>query len=739
MRSLKNTWASPCKPPQRPEWERKLEPLSWLDWFEKFFPTTCRVDKFSASWQNSLELIFKSHNDGYIESQEYGYGFKVKGSGYGFNMRFILEVVEDSNGNLVEYTPSSSTDSPQSWDLIRRWLSQCTQDHGRCNLASPQPWAPTRLLDVGTFEDDLVRLLDRAETLPLSNKPYATLSHCWGTTPLIRTTQSNILEHRREIRHHYLPPTFKDAIKIARTLSIRYLWIDSLCIIQDDTHDWEQEADLMSKVYMYSFINIAATASDSSTGGCFRQRDGRTVLPTEVYIQMHDSGRDNDEKPAKVKYRLVLHKDLWTEKLADEPLNQRCWILQERILSPRVLHFGHEQLFWECREFVACETYHQGLPASLRNHPYINIKRLQLGDEPKDDRWPAKYVSKASQDISNVQSLWDKFTSIFRPIVIHETTLYAGLNNTSVYQDWYSVVEFYSMGNLTFPNDKLIALSGIAQTIVSAESSKLGDGYLAGLWQSSLPASLLWQPIYTYVSKMIRTLHFIKRLKTHCNCLWRRYPDTCPPLEREPSYCGVCESNKTVHPARRYVDYIAPTWSWASIDGRVSFAACRVNYRSEDYLTTVEDASVSCHGNYRFGRISSGFVKLSGPVASVSWLISHYADSKPRPSYGEPMTIKGIFPPHLTYHAAIDTYDINGYNKEEIILDIPMEDIPRELTLLCVVETKESNGHTNLVRGLVIQRSSLSEHYVRIGVFVVRREEVRKVLVNMPSRSITII
>jgi hypothetical protein len=494
----------------------------------------------------------------------------------------------------------------------------------------------------------------------------------------------------------------------------------------------------MSKVYMYSFINIAATASDSSTGGCFRQRDGRTVLPTEVYIQMHDSGRDNDGKPAKVKYRLVLHKDLWTEKLADEPLNQRCWILQERILSPRVLHFGHEQLFWECREFVACETYHQGLPASLRNHPYINIKRLQLGDEPKDDRWPAKYVSKASQDISNVQSLWDKFTSIFRPVVIHETTLYAGLNDTSVYQDWYSVVEFYSMGNLTFPNDKLTALSGIAQTIVAIEPSKLGDGYLAGLWQSSLPASLLWQPIYTYVPKEIGTLHLIKRIP-HYYCLWNRFPDTCQRLERDPSYCGVCESDKNVHPARRYVDYIAPTWSWASIDGRVSFAACRVNYRPEDYLTTVEDASVSCHGNYRFGRISSGFVKLSGPVASVSWLIGRYADSKPRPSYGEPMTIKGIFPPHLTHHAAIDTYDISGYDKEEIILDIPMEDIPRELTLLCIVETKESNGHTSLVRGLVIQKSSLSEHYVRIGVFVVRREEVRKVLVNMPRRSITII
>ena len=642
-----------------------------------------------------------------------------------------------SEGNLVEYTPSSSTDSPQSWDLIRRWLSQCTQDHGRCNLASPKSWAPTRLLDVGTFEDDLVRLLDRAETLPLSNKPYATLSHCWGTTPLIRTTQSNILEHRREIPHHYLPPTFKDAIKIARTLSIRYLWIDSLCIIQDDTHDWEREADLMSKVYMYSFINIAATASDSSTGGCFRERDGRTMLPTEVYIQMHDSGRDNDEKSAKVKYRVVLHKDLWTEKLADEPLNQRCWILQERILSPRVLHFGHEQLFWECREFVACETYHQGLPASLRNHPYINIKRLQLGDEPKDDRWPAKYVSTASQDISNVKSLWDKFTSIFRPIVIHETTLYAGLNNTSVYQDWYSVVEFYSMGNLTFSNDKLIALSGIAQTIVAVESSKVGDGYLAGLWQSSLPVSLLWQPIHTYVSNETHTLRRIKRLITHTNCLWSRYPDTCRPLGRESSYCGVCESDKTVHPIHRYVDYIAPTWSWASIDGRVSFAACRVNYRYEDYLATVEDASVSCHGNYRFGQISSGFVKLLGPVASVLWREDEDSKENERPSYGNPMMIVGIRPPHLTHHAAIDTWERG--RTEEIMLDIAMEEVPKELTLLCIVETKESNGHTSLVRGLVIQKSSLSEHYVRIGVFVVRREEVRKVLVNMPRRSITII
>jgi hypothetical protein len=393
------------------------------------------------------------------------------------------------------------------------------------------------LLDIGTSEDDLIRLLDRDETHILFNKPYATLSHCWGRTPLITTIKQNILEHQHEIPHHDLPPTFKDAIKIARKLSIRYLWIDSLCIVQDDRHDWAREADLMSKVYRYSFINIAATGSGSSTGGCFWKRDERNVLPTEVCIKWHASWCDRDEELPKIKYRVVLDADLWTRKLTDEPLNRRSWILQERILSPRVLHFGSEQLFWECREFIACETYHRGLPATLQNHPLTNIKRLELGDQPKDNRWPAKYISKPPKDISYVQSLWDNFTSIFRPIAVHETTLYAALSNTAVYQDWYAVVQLYSMGNLTFSKDKLVALSGIAQTIVAVESSKLGDGYLAGLWQSSLPASLLWQPEHTTSPFKANGGEILNRV------------------------------DKATSVPYRYANYIAPTWSWASIHG----------------------------------------------------------------------------------------------------------------------------------------------------------------------------
>jgi hypothetical protein len=177
------------------------------------------------------------------------------------------------------------------------------------------------LLDIGTSEDNLIRLLDRDKTLLLANKPYATLSHCWGRTLLIKTTQGNILEHQHEISRQHLPSTFKDAIKIARNLSICYLWIDSLCILQDSVHDWAHEADLMSKVYRYSFINIAATGSGRSTGGCFWKRDERNVLPTEVYIQWHTNWCDRDEELPKIKYRVVLDQDLWTRKLTDEPLN----------------------------------------------------------------------------------------------------------------------------------------------------------------------------------------------------------------------------------------------------------------------------------------------------------------------------------------------------------------------------------------------------------------------------------
>ncbi|KAF2806681.1 HET-domain-containing protein [Mytilinidion resinicola] len=640
------------------------------DMWDKLFPIKCESDTSSASWQSSFELTLTS--DG------------VKNLG----LKFTFEVIEESVGNQSGYTPSSTTDSPQSWELIGQWLKQCTENHDRCNAPIPELWAPTRLLDIGTPGDKYVRLVERDESLFLK-QPYATLSHCWGTTQLTCTTSCNIKRHRHGISWTELPKSFKDAIRIARSLSLRYLWIDSLCIVQDSIDDWLHEADIMSKVYRYGFINIAATGAVQSSEGCFWKRDPRVVQPTEFSIQWN-----NCEKLESRRYHVVPDPHLWARKLVDEPLNQRGWVLQERILSRRVLHFGHEQLFWECREFVACETYHRGLPFSLRGNTLIDIKTLDLGDEPQDDRWPAKYVSKSVNARGTLLGhVWSTVTELFRPITLQEVTLNSTMKSASVYRDWDAVVELYSLGALSFPHDKLVALSGIASAMSMVEKNAPGDGYLAGLWQSSLPSHLLW---------------------------------TTEKTEKR---------RQTLIPSR-YEQYIAPSWSWASIRGKISLTWCQHNYDPKDYLAALEGAEVTWSDpRARFGQVKSGFLRLSAPLASVLW------EAEDSPSLANPMAAKitHIFPRNFDRHMSV-SIPPDTSTKAEILFDTVSDDVSDELTLLPVIGIMRRTAHENeTMFGLVLQQQAKPECYSRLGVFYTTRLRASKILRNMPRQSVTII
>lgn len=335
-------------------------------------------------------------------------------------------------------------------------MRQCTENHVRCNAIRPERWAPTRLLNLGSPGHLYVRLIESADSNS-SNQPYATLSHCWGQNLPIRTLPENIQEYYKGIPYSELPKTFKDAIGVARSLSIRYLWVDSLCIIQDH-EDWSYEAAQMSKVYRYGFINIAATGAADSTEGCHYERTPSSIQPTTFTIEW-----SNSQVHGSKNYQVVPESDLWPRKLLDEPLNVRGWVLQERILAPRVLHFGRKQLFWECREAVACETYHRGFPPSIRRNTFIDIKTLNLGDEPRDESWPTTYSSKTSSSGNTVmQRLWGTITQPFRLIIFQEATLYSKMRSASVYRDWDTVVELYSRQNLTYSADRLMALSGLA-------------------------------------------------------------------------------------------------------------------------------------------------------------------------------------------------------------------------------------------------------------------------------------
>jgi len=179
---------------------------------------------------------------------------------------------------------------------------------------------------------------------------YATLSHCWGNIKFLMLEKSNIEVLKNEIPLEALSQTFKDAIEIARELGFAYIWIDSLCIVQDDPEDWNRESALMSDVYGGSGLNIAASGAVDGSSGCFfNQPQNRTC---QVQVKLGDQ----------VHSYICVTFSSYHQCLGSMPLMKRGWALQERLLPPRTLHFTSREVFWECHEKVACKTFPEQFP-----------------------------------------------------------------------------------------------------------------------------------------------------------------------------------------------------------------------------------------------------------------------------------------------------------------------------------------------------------------------------------------
>ncbi|KAH9210485.1 hypothetical protein DL95DRAFT_258640, partial [Leptodontidium sp. 2 PMI_412] len=125
-----------------------------------------------------------------------------------------------------------------------------------------------------------------------------------------------------------LSQTFRDAIDITRYLGLRYLWIDSLCIVQDDAEDWATESSLMSDVYSGSHINLAASGAKDGSVGSY-----------------------------------IIHPSDLVSSLVDAPLSSRAWLMQERFLPLRTIYFTRKEIFWECCERFACQKENLSMKA----------------------------------------------------------------------------------------------------------------------------------------------------------------------------------------------------------------------------------------------------------------------------------------------------------------------------------------------------------------------------------------
>jgi hypothetical protein len=201
------------------------------------------------------------------------------------------------------------------------------ESHSKCNRSIDHKWFPTRVIAVGSIAEPDLRLLVTNPASPVSS--YATLSHCWGKLRIKQLLLSNLPTLVNGIVFAELSKTFQDAIVITRRLGLKFLWIDS--------------------VYSNATCNLAATTADDSGAGCFYERNPLLAQPCRVNI---------DSFPGPVsescQYDLI-PQALFYNSIDLQSLNRRGWVLQEQFLSPRIIHCGRNQLFWECQEMVCMQ------------------------------------------------------------------------------------------------------------------------------------------------------------------------------------------------------------------------------------------------------------------------------------------------------------------------------------------------------------------------------------------------
>ncbi|PMD43135.1 HET-domain-containing protein [Hyaloscypha variabilis F] len=338
--------------------------------------------------------------------------------------------------SAIHHRVESLTNSDSNWELSRTWYDRCCRSHKCGSLDSARRNLPTRLIRIDKNPlDGTPRLrLCLTDSLP-SSTPYCTLSHCWGKSMIVRLIRLNLDPLQEIIYPEALSKTFRNAIQAATNFGFDYIWIDSLCIIQDDVEDWKREAATMCDVYSGSALNFAATAARDGSYGCFFNRDPRHVRTCRIQVtQIYP-----DRKMKRV-FECMADSH-WKVGVEESPLVSRGWVMQERMLAPRTLHFGATQFFWECAEIRACESFPNGLPS-------IKSKWADPHDE--------SYLLKK---IDNPGRLWR------------------------------SAIAVYSAADLTKAEDKLIALSGVCRML----HNRTGDTYVAGLWRQNLELNLLWE------------------------------------------------------------------------------------------------------------------------------------------------------------------------------------------------------------------------------------------------------
>jgi hypothetical protein len=349
---------------------------------------------------------------------------------------------------------------------------------------------------------------------------YVCLSHCWGKKgAALKLTSATHGTLRGGVARAQLPKTFREATDICTRLNIRFLWIDAICkycsrstsetihahtgkgILQDDNDDWTEAAATMADIYENAFVTIAATWSSDSNGGCFSQTREKFQVKklgiTGLYAQV---SLPDIPQSGYSKY-LDASGDDW-------PLLQRGWVMQERYLSPRVVHYAKDQLLWECNSTFRSDN-----------------------DEVRFD--------------------------IYREMFLASEKTLKHRNHHDSHESWRQLITNYTHLSFTKDTDLLPALAGIVRREMSHRKSDL---YIAGMWRDSLLDDLAFH-----------------------------------------SFAGPRPESS------------APTWSWASMAGKVFFGS--YTRLSGLELTGLE---FTRDGPSNVGQVTNASIRLKGPILVFS-------------------------------------------------------------------------------------------------------------------------
>ena len=370
--------------------------------------------------------------------------FGTEGSPRDWHIEFNLCLDEiDGLSRPVTARPlQPELNSPEAYSQIDIWLDEC-KNHQDCGPLSLNPVLPSRLIEVlpaGTHGPPRLRSTQNIQG------PYLALSYCWGSGQSYILTTENIELMKEKLETELLSATILDAIEVTKTLGIKYLWVDALCIMQDLSEaaareDMNRELAKMDEVYKHALMTIVAACAPSAKDGFLNRRPPTPHRHFDIPCRL-------DEEHFFVAH---IREHLMYDD-GSEPINARAWTFQEHLLSPRLLIYASHTLQWQCRT----ATYNRG--GSYHSPRPSTAPRLQ------STTWS---LQKAKSERDQHE-----------PKIPH-----------SVLQMWLKVVSAFSRRKLTLSSDKLPAISALAKSNFLI----FGSEYHAGIWVNSAVQQLCWR------------------------------------------------------------------------------------------------------------------------------------------------------------------------------------------------------------------------------------------------------